>query len=455
MVTDRTHSNYLPPEMYPLERLVVRDGLLLNAERWRRSHDYHRRRQNLHYQSLYYAGIVRGLGVCAIEAPPDISAQYRDGRWVQIQPGMAIDRLGNPIIVDRPIEFRVASEAETEMIAVYLVLSYVDPETLHRQTDEDWAAETFRIDEKNHPPAADEIELCRISISADAVQIRPAKDVFSPDINELDFRYRIAVEPRSPQTVRVAHILGGTAEDIAIGDNLTYLLESVAVFAPQKMGVEPVEEMAFGKELLPDEIPEYSLIYVRYPQIISWGELECDRLKQYCDRGAVLFVEASPREVNIADINSVMVELQRAIEDLQVAQISDLKQELESELTTCETEIDSRLEIAFEPLKTLAHHLGIDLSHSGKIYRNDPLKTKPFLFSELPVINREPTRLFNWGGIIISVGYLSSGWGLNPNLQLPRETIRSAQELGINILHFASHRSQLSRLQMSADRCPL
>ncbi|MEB3883795.1 hypothetical protein [Lyngbya sp. CCY1209] len=454
-MTDLTHSNYLPPEMYPLERLIVRDGLLLNAERWKRSHDYHRRRQNLHYQSLYHPGIVRGLGVCAIEAPSDISAQYRDGRWVQIQPGMAIDRLGNPIIVDRPIEFRIASVAETEMTAVYLVLSYVDPETLHRQTDEDWAAETFRIDEKNHPPASEEIELCRIAISADAVQIRPAKDVFDPDINELDLRYRVAVQARSPQTVRVAQILGGTAEDIAIGDNLTDLLESVSVLAPQKMGVEPLEEIAIWREFSGYEMPEYSLIYIRYPQIFSWGELEYNYLKQYSDRGAVLFIEASSREVNIADINSVMVELQQAIEDIQLSQISDLKLELQSELTTCETEIDGRLEIALEPIKNLAHHLEISLSHSGKISRDDPIKTRPFLFSELPVINREPIRLFNWGQIILSVGCLSSGWGLSHNLPLPRETIRSAQELGINILHFSGHRSQLSRLQMNANHCPL
>ncbi len=37
----------------PLSRLVVRDGLLLNAERWRQAHQYHRQRQNLHYQSLH------------------------------------------------------------------------------------------------------------------------------------------------------------------------------------------------------------------------------------------------------------------------------------------------------------------------------------------------------------------------------------------------------------------
>ena len=37
------------PAIAPLRRLAVRNGLLLDAERWRVAHDYHRQRQNLHF----------------------------------------------------------------------------------------------------------------------------------------------------------------------------------------------------------------------------------------------------------------------------------------------------------------------------------------------------------------------------------------------------------------------
>ena len=36
------------PPIQPFERLQATDGLLVNAERWRKAHDYHRRRQNAH-----------------------------------------------------------------------------------------------------------------------------------------------------------------------------------------------------------------------------------------------------------------------------------------------------------------------------------------------------------------------------------------------------------------------
>ena len=58
-----------------------------------------------HYQSLHQPGIVCGLGVSVIPAPADLPAQYRDGRWLQIQSGIAIDLVGNPIIVPQPIDF--------------------------------------------------------------------------------------------------------------------------------------------------------------------------------------------------------------------------------------------------------------------------------------------------------------------------------------------------------------
>jgi hypothetical protein len=44
------------------------------------------------------------------------------------------------------------------------------------------------------------------------------------------------------------------------------------------------------------------------------------------------------------------------------------------------------------------------------------------------------------------MGELSAAWGLDEELSLPRSDIRTAQELGINILHFAWHRRQLTQL---------
>jgi hypothetical protein len=92
-----------------------------------------------------------------------VIAQYRDGRWLQIQPGIAIDLVGNPIVVPEPIEFRISSENLTpDSISVYLVVSYVNPEKLRRKEQREIIQETFRIDEKTNPPGDLEVELCRI-----------------------------------------------------------------------------------------------------------------------------------------------------------------------------------------------------------------------------------------------------------------------------------------------------
>lgn len=55
-------NRYYPlPATDPLHRLSVRDGFIVNAERWELAHHYHRHRQNIHYQSLNEPGIVKGL----------------------------------------------------------------------------------------------------------------------------------------------------------------------------------------------------------------------------------------------------------------------------------------------------------------------------------------------------------------------------------------------------------
>ncbi len=38
-------------------------------------------------------------------APSQVEARYRDGRWVQIQPGIAIDLAGNLIVVPTSYDF--------------------------------------------------------------------------------------------------------------------------------------------------------------------------------------------------------------------------------------------------------------------------------------------------------------------------------------------------------------
>jgi hypothetical protein len=452
------------PPIKPLERVQVHDGLLMNAERWRRAHDYHHKRQNIHYQSLNQPGIVCGLGVKLIPAPTEVPAQYRDGRWLQIQPGIAIDLIGNPIVVPEPIEFRIASEnLRQDPLMVYLVVSYVDPEKLRRKEQREIVQETFRIDEKTSPPGELEVELCRIILSPDAVQLENPTDVFYPGFNHLDLRYRNQARSRPQAVVRVAQANPSQSANSQTISNLSYLLESVAALYPALEGAEKVGllNLQLGEKGDKTKLSDYDLLYLNYRQSQLLKEDQWEVLTQYLQAGGVLLVEASTEGTNIKELTAVQQELKKAIADLDTtanrpnlsypnapeeAELLAIRQDLEAELAAVKTNLQEKISEFSQFFKEFAQKLGTSLEPLERLNRNYPLRTQPFLFAALPTINEQPIQILTGGGIIVVIGNLSSAWGLDEEFSLPRETIRTAQEMGINILHFAWRRRQLTQL---------
>ncbi|MBD2438006.1 DUF4159 domain-containing protein [Nostoc sp. FACHB-110] len=387
-------------EIHPLERLQIQDGLLINAERWKRSHDYHRQRQNIHYQSLNEPGIVEGLGVSLIPAPKDVPSQYNDGRWLQIQPGIAIDVNGNPILVPQPIDFHISADiTEEKPRLIYLVVRYVDPDTLQRKQVSEFEIETFRIDEKTTPPDAFEVELCRILLQPGLVTLENPQDVFYPSLNSLDFRYRKIARSRPTAVVRVAHLDSQETKEGSSFANLASLLRYTASLTYTLQGDEQIPRLNFPL-LDPTIAINYDLLFITGSEPLILNVQESANLKSYLDSGGVLLVE-SP---------------------------TDAVDRLESIL-----EITESLATPLEDLRRLDKH--------------HPLRTQPFLFAALPAINQKPMQILVAGGIVLVIGDLSLAWGLDEKLTLPRETIRTAQELGINILNFAWKRKRMTQLR--------
>lgn len=388
------------PQIKSLERLQVQDGVLINAERWLRSHNYHRQRQNIHYQSLNQPGVVYGLGVSLIAAPKDIPSQYNDRRWLQIQPGIAIDLIGNPIIVPQAIDFHLATDiTEEKPRLIYIVVSYVEPESLQRKQTQEYEPETFRIDEKTTPPNPLEVELCRILLQPGLVSLENPKNVFFPELNSLDFRYRQIARSRPSTIVRVAHLQTTAPEEPNSFANLSYLIQSTTSLTHNLQGEEQIDRLAFPLQD-PAVAINYDLLFTTGRQPITLGPQELTNLTSYLDAGGVLLIE-SPTD---------------AVERLE--SVLDLTEQLAT------------------PLEDLR-----------KLDRNHPLRTQPFLFAALPILNQKPLQILIAGGIVFVIGDLSASWGLDDKLSLPRETIRTAQELGINILHFARSRRQMTQLR--------
>ena len=390
------------PEIVPMERQQVRDGLLLTAERWQRAHDYQRKRQNLHYQSINQPGIVCGLGVRVIPAPEEVAAQYRDNRWMQIQPGIAIDLEGNPIIIPHQINFRIATELkESEPVTVYLVAQYRDPDLLGESPDREVIQETFRIDERSRPPERSEVELCRVLLRSSQQELfGTPNDVFFPGYGDLDLRYRRQARAKPQGLVQIAQIDSNDENCSQNFFNLTYLLRAVEDIYPSLKGAETVDRVTWDEDLYP-----YELLYLTGQQNLSLNDHHFSKLSSYLKSGGTLLVDAPAESTElIQSVQAIARQLQTPLKSLQEAR------------------------------------------------RDHPLRIKPFLFSALPTINDTKIQILSGGGIILAIGNLGKSWGLDEQLQRSRTEIRTTQELGINILHFAWKRKQTIALQSEGSK---
>ena len=389
------------PPIQPFERLQAADGLLINAERWHKAHNYHRTRQNTHYQCLNQPGIVCGLGVRDIPAPSKVEAKYRDGRWVQIQPGIAIDLAGNLIVVPAAFDFPVDLEvANSEAIMVYLTVSYVDPEELRSRNSKEMVREAYRFDQRNSTPNISEIEICRILLQPKQKDITQPADAFFPGYNNMDLRYRRQAQARPQAIVRMAQVNHGDPECARNFFNLSYFLQSIEPLYPYLRGLDEAGQVSFAEK----NIQEYDLLYLTGQQELSINSVEFKSLKKYLNTGGILLVDAP------ADAQALI-----------------------------------------QSTHALAEKLETPLKHDKELRRDHPLRTRPFLFAALPIVNQRAIEIFAGGGIILIVGDLASAWGLDKELKMPRLAIRTAQEFGINIISYAWKHRQLIGLQQEDD----
>ncbi|MGI0487846.1 hypothetical protein ACN4EK_20590 [Pantanalinema rosaneae CENA516] len=449
------------PPIKPFERLHVSDGLLINAERWRRAHEYHRDRQNVHYQSLNQPGIVWGLGVCVIPAPQDVPAQYRDGRWVQVQPGIAIDAMGNPIVVPQPIEFHVASNPlEGEPLITYLVVSYVDPDQLQRQATSEMVQETFRIDERNTPPDAMEVELCRIVLQPGFERIQAATNVFEPEYQALDLRYRVQAQARSQAMVRVATLAATEAipanpQTAQLNENAIDLLRSLKALYPALQGAEPMSQVNLQAIV---DLTACDLLLLTGQQSHALSDAMVDTVRQFLEGGGVVLVEVSTQGSKLEELGTIQQQLAAAIARLNIgasnpaesnvslSELTELRSSLETELEAINLALQQQINQQVQNFEQVAQQLGTPLVTWENLPRHHPLRSQPFLFGAAPSVNEQPIKFLVGGGLIVVLGQLSAAWGLG-DLTMTRDTIRAAQEMGINLLHYAQRRKQMTQLQ--------
>ncbi|MCY7323612.1 MAG: DUF4159 domain-containing protein [Phormidesmis sp. CAN_BIN36] len=411
---------HLFPSPNPLKRLHVYDGLMMNSRRWQMADHYHRQRQNLQFQSLHQPGIVCGLGVRMI-APPDHldqDSKTQFPHWLEIEPGIAIDATGNPIIVDPDTDrtYPIVARPSGRRLTLYIVISYAEPQSIP-QSNEETLREWFRVDQVTETPNAHQVELCRIEL-IDPVQLALPSDWFAPGVNQLDFRHRRSTQPRSQGVVRAGQIKPGhdsdAASDLATYTihqqnraNLSELMQSAFSLYPALRGDAEVAIVNLGENLA-----NYDFLY--WPDAARPEQLtrnEWTALSNYLQAGGGLLIETSAIDHN--------------------SQFNQIQQLLQQNLTAETISL-----VAWEQLP-----------------RQHLLRRSPFLFGALPTVHH-PIQVYNSGGIILIEGRLSPVWGLTETLQLKRSEIREAQEFGINLLHFFWQRRQANRLTQWDEASP-
>jgi hypothetical protein len=440
-------SPFSPPRsLEPFQRLQVNDGLLITAARWQQAHSYHRVRQNIHYQALNQGGIVWGLGVCLIAPPTDVADEYRDRRWLKIQPGLAIDGNGNPIVVPQSMNFRIASAPpEQGLQFVYLSIRYIDPDGLEGQSDRDLVTETFRIEETATPPHGTQIELCRILLQPGDVQLQPTLDVLAPGVNQLDLRDRPTVQTRAPLEIKVVFYDRGLAPDTinSIGSRFASLFSAFPALYSPMQGIT-LAPASLNPEQLRSLAPD--LLYLTYSQCLSLTPSEQETLRQYLATGALVFAEISAQEARIAEFSIMREQLGTAIATLSPKpEFAEIRQELEAERIAMDTLIHQQVFDLCLPMQDMAERMG--MPQEPPVPFSHPLRNQPFVFSQFPLIEGCPIHLKTWGGVVLAIGSISKAWGIDDRVSVSRETIRAAQELGINLLYFAWRRHRLAQLQ--------
>jgi hypothetical protein len=416
----------------------------MNAERWQLAHRYHRQSQSFHYQSLYQAGIVYGLGVRVIVAPTDVRSQYQDGRWLEIQPGMAIDLHGNFIVVTEPISFRLASENfNPTPLPVYLTIRHVDPDSLTRKSVSPLVKETFRIDEKTTAPHANEIELCRLLLpsSGEMVRLQNAPDVFRPKIGQPDLRHRVLVRARPHGSLVFGRGEQTPASDLqAFGD---FLAGAVYQYPHINGHLD-----AAPHPLHPNHPPTCDFLYIRNPD--SWSELEIGGLSRHLEAGQLLCVELTQWDAELSESMELYGELQRAIAEAeQDPSLTSIRPELATEFQAIQRQLLAQLQASYPAIADLAAQFQTPLQ--AILSTAHPLRYEPFTFALLPTIEGQPLFIAAGGGIVVILGDLTSTWRRDRAFPLSTPTLRATQELGINLLHFAWRRQQLTQWQQHFD----
>jgi len=174
------------------KRINFFKGFLTTEKDWNDAERYHIDKRRLHNRMLHSPGIVYGYA-----GDLKVTARARGDLSVEVQPGYAIDGMGNDLMIFDAAIRNINLEEFRLPQTIYVVLRYYEELT-------DFIAYKENLEYKGHrrvlescrvelsqtePDITREVELARIYLEKGVNRVRDARDPADPKANEIDMRY--------------------------------------------------------------------------------------------------------------------------------------------------------------------------------------------------------------------------------------------------------------------------
>jgi len=174
------------------KRINFFKGFLTTEKDWNDAERYHIDKRRLHNRMLHSPGIVFGYS-----GDLRVTARARGDLSVEVQPGYAIDGMGNDLMIQDATIRNISLEEFRLPQTIYIVLRYYEELT-------DFIAYKENLEYKGHrrvlesckvelsqsePDITREVELARIYLEKGVTRIRDARDPANPQANEIDMRF--------------------------------------------------------------------------------------------------------------------------------------------------------------------------------------------------------------------------------------------------------------------------
>lgn len=274
----------------PQRRIKPVDGMAVTADVWAEAHEFHRQALRAHLGLNHGAGIVTGLDVIASD-PPD-SAVY-------VQPGVALDALGNTIVVAQALAYDLGAAQGP----LYLLLTYGEGQPHSDSPRGDgvlYIPAQFSLAAAASPVGG--VELARLNRQGRSAPIGNAPDRAQPGANEIDRRYRSFVGVTPPKLITLGVSYLGGADDRRHGRGALALARAINRSDQLRVAVD--DNVALKSELAP-----YALLYLVGHGAFQLAPEEMNTIYAYLQAGGTVLYESCRHVADAAQADAVFLDL--------------------------------------------------------------------------------------------------------------------------------------------------